>query len=290
LGGSAQGDGDGASPTGPGSQLEVPLVEIRPNPHQPREVFDSGGLEELRDSIQNHGVLQAVVLRRADVGYELIAGERRWRASRLAGRETIPAVIREDVSDVEMLELALVENVQRRDLDALEKAHGYRGMMDRLGLTQEQVAKKVGLKRATVANHVRLLGLSEEAQKALSAGLISMGHARALLGLENPGQVKSTLEGIVREGLSVREAENRIRGLRAPSEEDSRALRTQGDRGEKPQEDPWVTDIQKRMQIHLGTRVQLQNHEGFKGRIVIEFVGREELDRLIELLAPRGEV
>jgi ParB family chromosome partitioning protein len=275
-----------------GQRLEVPLIEIRPNPHQPREVFDSAGLEELRDSIRNHGVLQAVILRRIENGYELIAGERRCRASRLAGKVTIPAVIREGVSDEEMLELALVENVQRRDLDALEKARGYQQMMKRLELTQEQVARKVGLQRSTVANHVRLLDLDSEAQAALSAGLISMGHARALLGLEDPERVRSALDAIVRDGLSVRDTEDRVRGGRAApkaapqSKGRGMAKAESGGETGAPQE-PWAIDLQRRMQIHMGARVQLQSREGYQGRIVIEFHGREELDRLIELLAPR---
>ena len=271
-------------------ELELSLIEIRPNPHQPREVFDTEGLEELRDSIRNHGVLQPVVVRRAADGYELVAGERRWRAARLAGLQAIPARIREDVTDEDMLELALVENVQRRDLDALEKARGYRRMMDRLSLTQAQVAEKVGLKRATVTNHLRLLELGQEAQEALTAGLISMGHARALLSETDPERAQATLESIVRDGLSVRATEARVRG-EEPSKGPTEKKKGDGDAGAvEAQVEPWVSDLQRRMQIHLGTRVQLQNKEGFKGRIVIEFYGREDLDRLITLLAPEEEL
>ena len=271
-------------------ELELSLIEIRPNPHQPREVFDTEGLEELRDSIRNHGVLQPVVVRRAADGYELVAGERRWRAARLAGLQAIPARIREDVTDEDMLELALVENVQRRDLDALEKARGYSRMMDRLSLTQAQVAEKVGLKRATVTNHLRLLELGQEAQEALTAGLISMGHARALLSETDPERAQATLESIVRDGLSVRATEARVRG-EEPSKGPTEKKKGDGDAGAvEAQVEPWVSDLQRRMQIHLGTRVQLQNKEGFKGRIVIEFYGREDLDRLITLLAPEEEL
>jgi ParB family chromosome partitioning protein len=288
LGGSGPADKGGAGTGDSHVGSEIPVIEIRPNPHQPREAFDTEGLEELRDSIRTHGVLQAVILRRAPDGYELIAGERRWRAARLAGKETIPAVVREDVSEEDMLELALVENVQRRDLDALEKARGYRRMMERLGLTQAQVAKKVGLKRATVSNHIRLLELGTDAQEALAGGLISMGHARALLGESDPEKARATLESIVRDGLSVRATEARVRGAQ-PSKGTAGAggAGKKGREEEEPKQEPWAIDLQRQMQIHLGTKVKLQSREGFKGRIVIEFYGREDLDRLVEVLAPK---
>jgi ParB family chromosome partitioning protein len=237
-------------------------------------------------------VLQPVVVRAAAEGYELIAGERRWRAARLAGLERIPATIRHEVSDEVMLELALVENVQRRDLDALEKARGYRNMMEQLGLTQEQVAEKVGLKRATVANHLRLLELPEDIQGALIRGLITMGHARALLALPD-GEAQAALLGtIVREGLSVRQTEARVRGgSPTGGSTPAAAAATAPAEPEAPEEElPWVTDLQRRMQIHLGTKVQLQNREGYKGKIVIDYYGREDLERLLEILAPREEI
>ncbi len=276
--------------------VDIAVLEIRPNPHQPRDTFDPEGLEELRDSIRNHGVLQPVVVRRAAEGYELIAGERRWRAARLAGLERVPAVIRDEVSDGDMLELALVENVQRRDLDALEKARGYQRLMERLDLTQDQVAQKVGLKRATVANHLRLLDLPEDLQGALTRGLITMGHARALLGLDGQEAQAALLGVIVREGLSVRQTEARVRGASsaesvtpADSDPSGVASGTTEAVNEEPMA-PWVSDLQRRMQIHLGTKVQLQNREGFKGKIVIDYYGREDLERLIALLAPQDSL
>ena len=291
LGGSTA-DLPAKAPETPAPDAELSILEIRPNPHQPRETFDPEGLEELRDSIRRHGVLQPVVVRAAAEGYELIAGERRWRAARLAGLERIPATIRHEVSDEVMLELALVENVQRRDLDALEKARGYRNMMEQLGLTQEQVAEKVGLKRATVANHLRLLELPEDIQGALIRGLITMGHARALLALPD-GEAQAALLGtIVREGLSVRQTEARVRGgSPTGGSTPAAAAATAPAEPEAPEEElPWVTDLQRRMQIHLGTKVQLQNREGYKGKIVIDYYGREDLERLLEILAPREEI
>ena len=282
------------TPTG---TLALPIEKIMPNREQPRKVFDQGGLEELRDSILEHGILQPVVVREVEQGYELIAGERRWRCARLAGLKEIPAIVR-SVKDQERLELALVENVQRRDLDAMEKARGYRRLQESLGLTQEQVAKKVGLKRATIANHVRLLDLPQDTQDALSQGLISMGHARALLAVSDSDRHSRMLEEIVRGDLSVRDAERAIRGeltpkaapgadTTVPTEEPAAG---QASSSTLAEEAPWLQDLQRRMQIHLGTKVSMANRDGFKGKIVIEYYGREDLDRLLEVLAPRDEI
>lgn len=263
------------------SGVELPLDRIRPNPYQPRTTFDPEGLEELRQSIVLHGVLQPIVVRPQGDGYELVAGERRWRASRLAGRLTIPAVVRTDVDDRALLELALVENLQRRDLDPIERAEGYRRAMTELGLTQEQVAERVGLQRSTVSNHLRLLELPAEAQEAVRRGLIQMGHARALLGLGGAGSILSAVQRIVREGLSVRQVEQLARATRTPpGAEDSKASARL----------PWERELEQRMRTQLGTPVRLRNRAGYRGRIVIEYFSRAELDRLIEHLAPRPEV
>lgn len=258
---------------------ELPVAQIRPNPHQPRKTFDPEGLEELRESIRRHGFLQPIVVRRQGDAYELIAGERRWRAAAAEGLATIPAHIRADVGDGEMLELALVENVQRRDLDALEKARGYARLIQDLGLTQEQVAEKVGLKRATVTNHLRLLELPANAQDALSKGLISMGHARALLPLGDPERVRRLLERIPREGLSVRQVEEAVRppvGSGSTGSANSQVT---------PQA-PWVGEVQRRLRDSLSAKVTVLNRPGFSGQIVIEYHDQAELNRLLEQLAP----
>ncbi len=272
---------EAAEPVRRDGPQELRLDEIRPNPQQPRTVFDPGALEELRDSIRNHGVLQPVVVRRTDRGYELIAGERRWRGARLAGLERIPAIVREDVTDETLLELALVENVQRRDLDAMEKARGYQNLVDALGLTQEQVAQKVGLKRSTVANHLRLLELPEKAQQAVQEGLVTMGHARALLGLADETRILTILAQVVRDGLSVRQTEALVRAAAQPE-------------GGEPEPEstitpaaPWLTDFQDRMREHLGTKVEVRNGKDYRGQITIRYFGREDLDRLMGILAPR---
>ncbi|MDP6538045.1 MAG: ParB/RepB/Spo0J family partition protein [Planctomycetota bacterium] len=275
--GSAAAEGGGEEPA------QLPVAEIRPNPYQPRQTFDPGGLEELRASIVSHGVLQPVVVRRHGGVWELIAGERRLRAAGLAGLETIPAVVREGVDDEEMLELALVENVQRRDLDALEKARGYRSMMDALGLTHEQVAAKVGLERSSVTNHLRLLELSAPVQEAVSKGLIGMTHARALLGATDPAEQQRLLARIVRDGLSARQTEGLVASA---GNEASRKPNTP-----RAAPAPWARELSDRMREHLGTKVEVRNAgKGVRGQIVIEYYDRESLDRLGDLLAPRASL
>ena len=263
-------------------RAEVPLAEIRPNPFQPRKTFDASALEELAASIRRHGILQPLVLRALPAGYQLIAGERRLRAAQLAGLTQVPAVILRDVSDDQMLELALVENVQRADLDAIEKGRGYGQLIERLGLTQDQVAERVGLKRSTIANHLRLLDLPAEAQQAVAQGVISMGHARALLAVPAHSRVLELIQRIVREDLSVRALEKLVRETQAASSK-SRSAAGQKD-AVRP---PWVVELEGRMREHLGTKVRLENQPGHQGRIIIEYFDRGDLERLAALLAPR---
>jgi len=260
---------------------ELPIERIRANPFQPRRNFDPAGLEELVQSIRQHGLLQPIVVRARGDAYELVSGERRLRAFRELGRSQIPAILRPEVSDDEMLELALVENLQRRDLDPIERAQGYRKMIEQLGLTQEQVADKVGLQRPTVANHLRLLELPDPVQQALAKGLIQMGHARALLGCKAPDQAQKLLEKAVRDDLSVREVEALVRARSSPTAQTSEPVKVV-----VPQA-PWVRDLEDRMRDHLGTKVQLKNGPGYRGQIVIEYFQREDLERLSEILAPR---
>ena len=276
-----------ATDAGPGVQ-PVDLASIQPNPYQPRREFDPASLDELSASIRNHGVLQPVVLRpREGGGYELVAGERRYRASIQAGLAAIPATIRE-VNDRDMLELALVENVQRQSLNPIEKGEAYKVMMSALKLTQEQVADKVGLRRASVANHVRLLSLPADAREALVRGLISMGHARALISLEEKA-VSKLLGQISREGLSVRQTEGRVRALAASNTDAPVDVEDEEEKAIVPRA-PWVNDIESRMREHLGTKVQIKNGEGYRGQIVIDYFNRDDLDRLIERLAPSDPI
>lgn len=260
---------------------EIPIDQIRPNPFQPRKTFSSQALKELQASIQLHGVLQPVVVRTNASGFELISGERRWRAARSAGLTTIPAVVRGGVSDEAMLELALVENLQRSDLDPIEKARGFHQLLER-GLTQEQIAERVGLQRPTVANHLRLLELGDGVQKAVVEGLVSMGHAKAILGITDPHRQEELCALVVRKGLSVREVERRVRELQGRTERVKPVS--------KPQPPAWIREMETRIRTNLGTKVEVRNGEGYRGQIVIDYQGREDLDRIYDLLAPRKTV
>ncbi len=251
--------------------VDVPLATLAPNPHQPRHRMDDAGLAELAASIREHGVLQPVLVTETTTGYQLIAGERRVRASRLAGLERIPALVKQ-LADLEQLEVALVENVQRADLDAIDEALAYRQLIDDFGLTQEQVARRVGKARATVANTLRLLDLHPDVQGAITDGRISEGHGRALGGLPLEGQ-PHVLRTIVAQGLSVRQAEELVRRLReprpAPAATAPRRL------------DPDLERVEEDLRQHLGTKVSL-NRSRKGGRIVIEYYSDEELGRLYQ--------
>jgi ParB family chromosome partitioning protein len=270
---------------GPGeSRTELPIAQIRPNPHQPRKAFSPTVLAELQDSIRQHGILQPIAVRTGPSGYEIIAGERRWRAAQALGMKTIPAVVRGGVSDQEMLELALVENLQRADLDPIEKAKGFKQLLER-GLTQEEVASRVGLNRSTVANFLRLLELSDSVQRVLVEGLLTMGHARALLSLPDKRRQDELCALAVRKGLSVRDVEGRARELA------SRTLDSRGNAKPSTQPSPpWIRDLEGRMRAHLGSKIEIRNREGYVGEIAVHYHGKEDLDRLLGLLAPKRTV
>lgn len=247
-----------------------PLDEINPNPTQPRKFFEETALNELADSIREKGVIEPLIIRKAVTGYELIAGERRWRASRLAGLVEVPVVVVE-ASDEESLELAIIENIQRRDLNAIEEADSYRSLMG-FGLSQDEVAKKVGKDRATVANYIRLLKLPHEVREEIVKGNITMGHARALLSVEGHSQQADLCRMIITKGLSVREAE---------------ALAA-GERKEKPAKKPKAADgvkspLEDELRTIFGTKVLLKDKKG-KGTIEISYFSEDERERIFELL------
>jgi ParB family chromosome partitioning protein len=253
--------------TGEVQQLDV--SRLVPNRHQPRQHFDDQSLKELAESIRKQGLVQPVLVRRhAQGGYELIAGERRWRAAQLAGLNTIPAIIR-DVADAEMLQLALIENLQRQDLNPLEAARGYQRLTKQFALTQDEVAATVGKERSTVANYLRLLSLPDAVKTALAEGALTFGHAKAILTLSQPAAQHQLAQRIVDEGLSVRQAESAARTL---SGRRRRLLR--------PTE---FADLEERLRQRMGTRVSLRGRTT-KGRIVLHYFSREELERLLELL------
>lgn len=266
------------------TELEIGLIQ--PNPQQPRSHFDTEALAELRDSIRQHGVLQPIVVRRRGEGFEIVAGERRWRAARLAGLQRIPVVVKEGLDDRGMLELALVENVQRQDLDPIERAKAFEQLQRVLGMTQEQVADRVGLRRPTVANLVRLLELPEAVQALVSGGQLSMGHARAVLGAKDTESRVELAKAAVAQNWTVREIESRVRAAqreRAPGT-GSRAV------GEVRPSASWVPSIEERLKAALGTRVVVHQSAGDRGQIVIDYYGRRDLDRLLAILAPRETI
>lgn len=260
-------EGEAATPTQ--GVIEVPLTSISPNPHQPRAPIRDQDLVELAASIQEHGILQPLLVTRAGESYQIIAGERRWRAARLAGLQTVPVLVK-DVAPREMLEMALVENLQRADLNPLEEAAAYFQLIEEFGLTQEQVARRVGKSRVAVANTLRLLKLSIPVQEALLAGKISEGHARALLGLEQAESQEAALRMVLRNGLNVRQTEELVRQMLGTRQH--RAVRA------KP---PETQALESRFREALGTKVNLtRTQKG--GRIIIYFYSDEELDALYE--------
>jgi ParB family chromosome partitioning protein len=262
-----------ASPDAPG---EIPVDAIDPNPEQPRRAFDAAELERLADSIRQHGVIQPIVVRRVGgVGgrYELVVGERRWRATRAAGLAKIPAVVA-DVDERERLEYALIENVQRRDLNPIELAHAFRNLSEG-GTTQEEIGRRVSLDRSTVANHLRLLDLPRELQADIETGSIGIGHAKALLQLSSPERRRHLRNRIVKEGLSVRAAEQ----LARPA---GRSRQGQAQRG-RTAIDPNLQRVVDLLRERLQTRVRIQGGAE-RGRIEIEYFGQEDLQRLTGIL------
>lgn len=257
--------------------VALELEKIEPNPRQPRRQVDEAGLEELAASIREHGVVQPIVVCQVGEGrYRLVAGERRWRACRLLGMTTIPAVVKE-LSDRESTEVALVENLQREDLNPLEEATAYQMLQEEFGLTQEEVARRVGKSRAQVANTLRLLQLPAEVQGYIEAGLLSAGHGRALLALAGEEQQVRLAQEIVRKGLSVREAEKAVRREgRRRREMEAR------DAGEGE----WA-EIAAALAERLGTKVRVRGREG-RGRIEVEFYSLDDLQRLLEILGVGG--
>jgi ParB family chromosome partitioning protein len=253
---------------------EIAVDAIDPNPEQPRRVFDPAELASLADSIRRHGVLQPVVVRRAGDGrYELVVGERRWRASRQAGLARIPAVVA-DLADRDRLEVALVENVQRRDLNPIELALAFQALAE-AGATQEEIGKRVGLDRSTVANHLRLLELPRDLQADLEAGRLGAGHAKALLQVANPERRHHLHERILREGLSVRAAEELAQASAGPRPRRAPSARAVAD----PNLQRLVDGLRQRLQ----TRVRIQGQPA-RGRIEIEYFGADDLQRLAGLL------
>jgi ParB family chromosome partitioning protein len=268
----------------------LPIERIKPNPQQPRKVFEPQDLADLAQTIKDRGVLQPVVVRPiANGNFELIAGERRWRASQLAGLQEIPVVVRQEVDDREMLILALVENVQRRDLDAIEKARGF-AELSRSGATQDDIAQWVGLNRASVANFIRLLDLPEDVQQLVSRGNLKMGHARALLGLADPEKQRRLAVEVVKKNLSVRQTEDLVQRTRPSGPPVAKPEVV--DSGESPVDRPaseaprpvWIGTVEKRLRERFGLSVAVRHSASGEGRLEFAYRSEDELQFLLEEL------
>jgi ParB family chromosome partitioning protein len=259
--------------------LSVPIEEVRPNRQQPRKTFDDATLLELADSIKEHGLMQPILVRRHGSAFEIIAGERRWRACQKAGLKEIDVIVK-DLAEAEVFEWALIENIQREDLNPIEEAEAYKRLLESSGVTQEQLATRVAKDRSTIANALRLLKLPDEVRRQVIAGAISMGHARALLALESPDDMVKMAREVVKKGLSVREVERLVRATRKATDDP------------KPEEDPFahlpggrvaVKRVTDDLIRSLGTKVRIVP-QGAKGKIEIDFASPDELDRLIAQL------
>lgn len=256
----------------------IPVTDILPNPHQPRTAFHDEQLAELAASITEHGLIQPLVVTQQGGKFILIAGERRWRASQLAGLEQLPAIVKEATPQA-MLELAIIENIQRADLNALEEAYAYQQLMDEFGLTQEEVAKRVGKGRSTVANLVRLLTLPANVQQAVSDGLISGAHGRALLPLPTPDMQTNGMKQIMKLDLSVRQTEQHVKNLLAEEKPVPKP---------KKKLPPELADLQTQFEHSLGTRVTI-NKKRKGGQVVIHYYSDEELQSIYEAIVGEEE-
>jgi ParB family chromosome partitioning protein len=261
-----------------GSAQQVPLSKIKPNPFQPRKVFRSEDLQELVQSVKERGILQPIVVRRKGDLWEIIAGERRYRAAQKLGMLTIP-VIEVQASDVESLELALIENLQRTDLSPLEEAEGYRRLQEEFSMSQEQIAQKVGKDRATVANAMRLLKLSPEVKAMLASGELTAGHARVLAALPTPQEQYKWAEKIVRQGFNVRDVEKWLQDQKGPVKK--------GKSGGK-NKDANIAKLEENLRNWLGTKVTVKTQGRQKGTICFEYYSLDDLDRILNLFRKSG--
>ncbi|MCM3664453.1 ParB/RepB/Spo0J family partition protein [Mesobacillus subterraneus] len=253
---------------------EISINEIRPNPYQPRKVFQKEAIEELKLSIQEHGILQPIIVRKTIKGFEIVVGERRFRAAKEAKLETVPAVVRE-FNEQQMMELAVLENLQREDLNPIEEGIAYQTLIEKLKLTQEELAKRLGKSRPHLANHIRLLSLPPKIQQLISDGKISMGHGRALLGLRKKDKLPVLVEKTLKEGLNVRQLEQLIQQMNeiVPRETS------------KPKEtkDVFIRERETSLRERFGTTVNIKQSKN-KGKIEIEFFSKDDLNRILELL------
>lgn len=252
---------------------KISLKEIKVNPFQPRKIFDEAALNELAESIKEHGVLQPIIVRRKGKSFEIVVGERRFRGSKIAGLSEIPVVVRE-LTDQQMMEIAILENLQREDLTPIEEAEAYQNLMESLNLTQEQLAFRLGKSRPHIANHIRLLSLPEVVRGHISAGNLSMGHGRALLGIKRKKLIPTISDKVMKENLNVRQLESLVQKM---NDDVSRETST----GEK--KDIFIEEKESQLREYFGTNVTIKKSKN-KGKIEIEFFSEDDLERILELL------
>lgn len=256
----------------------VPVQELRPNPYQPRKQFEQEAIEELKHSVAEFGVLQPILVRKSIKGYDIVTGERRFRAASAAGLKEIPAIVK-DLSDERMMEVALIENLQREDLNPLEEAHAYQRLVDSLGITQDELSKRLGKSRPHIANYIRLLQLPTEVQKLVETKEISMGHARTLLGLKKKELAVKVSEQIVKQALNVRQTEALVQQMNEGVPRETK---------QKQPASPFLEQKAEELQSYFGTSVSIQQGKN-KGKIEIEFFSDEDLDRILQLLSEEKE-
>lgn len=259
------------------SDFTVKISMVEPNREQPRKVFEEDALAELAESIKQHGVIQPIVVVKKENHYEIVTGERRWRAAKLAGLKTVPVVVK-NLTEQEIMEISLIENIQREDLNPIEEAMAYQKLMKEFHLTQDELSQKVSKSRAAIANTVRLLKLDESVQEMLVQRQITSGHARALLGMENLDEQYDLAARIVEEGLSVRETEELVRLMNDPPQQEEKQVPV-----EDRQTQLVYQDYENRLKKLMGTKVSIKKKKNDKGKIEIEYYSLEELERLLEL-------
>ncbi|CEE03308.1 ParB/RepB/Spo0J family partition protein [Caldifermentibacillus hisashii] len=253
---------------------EVNIKELRPNPYQPRKIFSDEAIEELKQSILEHGILQPLIVRKSIKGYEIVVGERRYRAAKMAGLDIVPVVVR-DLNDQQMMELAVLENLQREDLTPIEEGAAYQMLMDQLHITQEQLAKRLGKSRPHIANHVRLLSLPKEIQQLIIDGKLSMGHGRALLGLKKKDKIKPVVDKVIKEQLNVRQLEQLVNNLNKNVPRETK--------NQKEKKDIFLIEQETYLRERFGTTVNIKQSKN-KGKIEIQFFSKDDLNRILEIL------
>jgi ParB family chromosome partitioning protein len=258
----------------------INIAYIHPNQYQPRKQFDEDSLKELAESIKQNGVIQPIIVRKVDSGYQIVAGERRWRAAKIAGLSEIPAIVR-DFDDLQVMEIALIENLQREDLNPIEEAKAYKALIEQFNLTQEEISKKIGKSRSVIANSIRLLNLDDRVQEMLVKGDITIGHAKVILSLPNKSLQYEAAKKVVEENLNVRETEDLVKNLLRKNEKITKKLKSN-------KIDVHIKEIEDNLCSFLGTKVKISQKSKDRGIIQIEYYSEEDLTRIIEIIYGKG--